>query len=209
MQRKPVAGLYMGMAFAVGFAVAAAVLGVRGTDAESTRMALRLTARWSFLPFWLAYAGRAMAKLFGPAFALLARRGRELGLAFASALLVHVGLLVWLYWVTQRLPLGGTLFVFFAIGLFWTYLLMALSFGRLSAALGPRLWRLLRIVGMNYILIAFARDFVLSVLHTNVAHHAAWYLLGYVPFAGLCVAAPCLSLAATLHRGWGMRRAAA
>ena len=49
---------------------------------------------------------------------------------------------------------------------------------------------------MNYILVAFARDFVLPVLHPkptqyNVAHFAA-----YGPFAAASILAPLLVLAA-------------
>jgi hypothetical protein len=60
------------------------------------RVALRMTARWSFLLFWVAYAGGALATLFGPALAPLSGRGREFGLAFAAAHLVHIGLVIWL-----------------------------------------------------------------------------------------------------------------
>jgi hypothetical protein len=42
-------------------------------------MALRATARWSFLLFWLASVGGALATLFGSRFQALARRGRDLG----------------------------------------------------------------------------------------------------------------------------------
>jgi hypothetical protein len=73
MKRKSIPVLWMGMAFAVALGLAAVVLAIEGIDAKSLRMALRVTARWSFLLFWVAYAGRAMATLFGPAFAPLAR----------------------------------------------------------------------------------------------------------------------------------------
>jgi len=46
---------------------------------------VRYTARWSFFFFWLSYTGGALAILFGPVFAGLARRARALGLAFAAA----------------------------------------------------------------------------------------------------------------------------
>jgi hypothetical protein len=199
----------MGVAFGVALALAAAVLAIAGTDADSIRVALRVTARWSFLLFWMAYVGRATTTLFGSAFAPLARRGREFGLAFAAAHLVHLGLVVWLYRILNHLPLPGPLFVFFAIGIVWIYLLAALSFGWLSEALGPRHWRSLRFVGMNYILLAFARDFVLSVVHSGIAHQELWRSVGYVPFAAMSVAAPLLVVAATARRRWGIRHIAA
>ena len=151
------------MAFGVALGLAAAVLAIKGTDAKSLVMALQVTARWSFLLFWVAYAGRAVTELFGPAFAPLARRGREFGLAYASALLIHLGLVVWLFHISSRAPLSGTSFAFFVLGMVWTYLLAVLSFGRLAEALGPSGWRVVRVAGLNYILYAFAIDFVTTL----------------------------------------------
>jgi hypothetical protein len=190
--------LWMGLASSVALALGACVLAVTGTDEKSIGTALRVTARWSFLLFWLAYTGGALAVLFRLTF--LARRGREFGLAFAAAHLVHVGLVVWLYRITGHLPLPLPLFIFFGMGLLWIYLLAALSFGRLSRALGRGPWRVLRIAGMNYILLAFANDFVLSVVHSGTAHRGFTWLAEYVPFAAMCVAAPVLSFAATALR---------
>src|ERR1700677_3658220 len=209
MKRKSVPMPWMGVAFGVALVLAVAVLAVKGTDAKSISVALRVTARWSFLLFWVAYAGGAIATLFGPAFAPLARRGREFGLAFASAHLVHIGLVVWLYVILHHAPLSGGLLVFFMIGIFWTYLLAVLSFGGLARALGPILWRLVRVLGMNYILIAFGYDFVLSVVHNGVVHQGFKYLVEYVPFAAMSVAAPVLSFAAAVRRQWGVRQVAA
>ncbi len=87
------------------------------------------TARWSFLFFWLSYAGGAMAILFGPVFAGLARRARAFGLAFATALQVHIGLVIWLGVVIGQIPLRGRILWFFLVALFCTYLLVLLSFG--------------------------------------------------------------------------------
>jgi hypothetical protein len=209
MKRNSAAVLWMSVAFVAALALAVAVLGIVGTDAKGIGVALRLTARWSFLLFWLAYAGGAMAVLFGSALAPLARRGREFGLAFAAAHLVHIGLVVWLYLISARPPLSGLLFVFFSIGIFWTYLLAGLSFGGISKALGPSLWRLVRVVGLNYILLAFAYDFVLPVLRPGTAHQEYWHAAEYLPFAFLTAAAPVLCFAAAAHRRWGLRHIAA
>ena len=209
MQRKSTSLLWIGLGFGVALAIAAAVVVVFGADGRSIRLALRLTARWSFLLFWMAYAGGAMAALSRPAFGLLARRGRDLGLAFAAAHLVHIGLVVWLYRISDRAPLSGSLFVFFAIGIAWIYLLATLSFGGLAQKLGPRLWRLVRILGMNYILLAFARDFVPPAIHLNSADQEVGRLLAYLPFAAMSIAAPLLCFAAAAQRRWGMRQVAA
>jgi hypothetical protein len=205
MKRKSVPVLWMGMAFGVALCLATAVLAIKGTDAKSLVIALQLTARWSFLLFWVAYAGGAMARLFGPAFAPIARRGREFGLAYAAAQLIHVGLVIWLFQISSRPPLSGTGFDFFVLAIVWTYLLALLSFGRLAEALGPSGWRIVRIAGLNYILYAFAIDFVTPVIRHGTAEYGVWRLVAYVPFAAMSVAAPLLVLAAAAHRRLGMR----
>jgi hypothetical protein len=188
--------LWMGAAAGVALATAAIVLGFNGPDNKTIRLALELTARWSFLLFFLAYAGNALAVLFG--WAALKGHSREFGLSFAAAHLVHVGLVVWLYQISLRPPLGPGLFWFFAIGLFFTYLLAALSFGGVKA-LGPA-WPPLRFVGMNYILIAFARDFVLPVIRPKPSQYNLAHFIAYAPFAALSIAGPLLVLAVTVRR---------
>jgi hypothetical protein len=194
MMRK--SGTLVGAAFGIALAITVSVLVLHGTDNKSIRLALELTARWSFLLFWLAYTGGALATLFGWAF--LAGRGREFGLAFAAAHLVHVGLVIQLGIIMGRVPLSGGLLLFFLIGLVFTYLLALLSFGG-AKALGP-LWPPLRFVGMNYILIAFARDFVLPVLYPKPTQYNLAHFIAYAPFMALSIAAPLLVLAATMRR---------
>jgi hypothetical protein len=205
MKRKSLPVLWMGMAFGVALGLAAAVLAIKGTDAKSLVRALQMTARWSFLLFWVAYAGRAVTELFGPAFAPLARRGREFGLAYASAMLIHLGLVVWLFHISSRAPLSGTSFEFFVLGMVWTYLLALLSFGRLAEALGPSGWRVVRVAGLNYILYAFAIDFVTPLIRAGSAKQGVWHLVAYAPFAAMSVAAPLLVLTAAAHRRVGIK----
>jgi hypothetical protein len=101
-----------------------------------------------------------MAILFGPAFAGLARQARALGLAFATALQAHIGLVVWLGVVIGQIPLQGGELWFFLVALFFTDLLVLVSFGIGMRNL-ERLWRPLLFPG-TYILIAFGRDFLLD-----------------------------------------------
>jgi len=135
--------------------------------------------------------GGALAALFGPAFLGLARRGGDLGLAFASAHLVHVGLVVWLFRVLRQPPLTGATLALFAVGLIWVYLLALFSIGRLSRMLGAARWRVLRTVGMEYISFAFLFDFINHPIHLE-----AKSLLGYLPFSTLAVAGTMLRVAA-------------
>jgi hypothetical protein len=205
MKRKSVPVLWIVTAFTVALGLAAVVLAVKGTDTNSLRIALRLTARWSFLLFWVAYSGRAINELFGPAFEPLGRRGREFGLAYAAAQLIHILLVVWLFQISSSPPLSVRLSIFFIVAIVWTYLLAVMSFGRLAEALGPRGWLALRIVGLNYILFAFAFDFVPPVIRSWNAQYGVWHLVEYIPFAAMSVAAPVLVLAAAAHRRVEMR----
>ena len=101
---------------------------------------------------------------------------------------------------------AGTLLVFSAAGLFFTYLLALLSFGIGMPNLG-RLWRPLLVLGTTYILIAFGRDFVPAALDQKTQH---WlYAAQYVPFALLSLIAIPLRLAAFLRQRFGLRSATA
>jgi hypothetical protein len=199
--------LWIGTAFTVALVLAAAVLVLRGITTKSLGLALQLTARWAFLLFWPAYAGGAMAELCGPIFEPLARRGRAFGLAFAAALTVHLGVVGGLFLFTMRPPLTGWLLAFFLTGAFWAYLLTVFSFGGLARMIGAKAWRVLRVIGLNYILCAFAFDFLRVAIH-RPADYELWRLVQYGPFAAMCIAAPLLVLAAAAHRQFIARRTA-
>src|SRR3984957_12898529 len=205
-RRRDPAWVWMVGAFGGGLALAVVVLASYGTGPDGLRLGVRVTARWSFLFFWLSYAGGAMALLFGPAFAGLARQARALGLAFATALQVHIGLVVWLGVVIGQIPLQGGVLWFFLIALFFAYLLVLLSFGIGMRNLG-RLWRPLLFLGTTYILIAFGRDFVLGALALKMPDWG--YAAEYLPFALLSLIAIPLPLAAFLRRRFGLRSATA
>lgn len=185
MQARSTTGLWMASAFAAGAVLAAIALAVFGAGKHGTVVALQMTARFSFLIFWLAYAGGGLAVLLGPAAQPLQRHGRDFGLAFAAAHLVHVALVVWLCWI------GGTpareVFIFFLPPLATVYLLALFSIGSLQQRLGHTLWRVLRTVGMTYIAYAFGADFVGGPLGGDAKH-----IVMYSLFAVLSVAGPVL-----------------
>jgi hypothetical protein len=185
---------WMGAAFVANLCLAGVILAVRGAGVHGTETALAATARVSFLWFWTAYAGGAIANLFGPAFLPLKQHGREFGLAFAAALLVHLGLVGWLCFI-GAVPARGVFLVFGTAAAF-TFALAFVSFGNLHELLGPKAWQLLRIVGMNFILYAFLKDFLRDPLLGGTRH-----LVEYLPFTVMAIAAPLLRLAA-----WRIRR---
>ena len=184
---------WMGTALGANLFLAGVILATSGPDVQGTSKALDATARVAFLWFWAAYTGGALTTLFGATFLPLKQLGRELGLAFAAALLAHLALVGWLCWIGSAPSVN--VFVFFGPVAALAFILALLSFGNLHRMLGPTLWRLLRTVGMNVILYAFLRDFMQDPLHGGVRH-----VVDYLPFTVMAIAAPLLRLAA-----WGLR----
>jgi hypothetical protein len=185
---------WMGSAFLISLALAAITFAAFGAGEEGTALALRVTARWCFVLFWFAYVAGAMARLCGPRLGGLSRRGREFGLAFASALLVHVGLVLWLFHVA---PAPGSPMIFFWVGVLGTCLLALLSLPRLRDALGLRLWRILLIIALEYIALVFADDFILEPLQDG---GYGTFPLSYLPFAVMLVGGAGLRFAAFARR---------
>lgn len=198
--RRDLAFLWIGVSCAIGLILAAVVLLRAGVSPHSVTNALRITARWAFMPFWLAYTSRALAVIGSSRLASISRHGREFGLAYAAAMGVHVGLIIWLFQISTHAPLTGVLLLFFAVGIAWTYLLAALSFGSLIARIGPRAWKTIRVLGMNYILLAFAYDFLPALTHPVAPHYRMQRLMEYLPFDLLTIAAPLVLIAAACYK---------
>lgn len=182
-------GWWMGIAFALACGAAAASLAIWGLQAKGIEAALRVTARLSFLLFWPAYIGSPLTALFGPRFLPLKQRGRELGLAFASAQLVHAALVAWLCMIGAAPGLGT--FLIFGTALAFVYLLALFSVQGVRQRFGPWAWRVLRVVGMNCIAFAFMLDFLRGHPLSRLGD-----LIAYGPFLALSSAGLLLNLAA-------------
>ncbi len=154
-------------------------------------LALATSARVAFLFFWPAYAGGALTSLFGSVFAPLKEHSRDLGLAFAAAISVHLSFVAYLC-LTGHAPSTRTLIIFGTAAAF-TYLLALLSVSRVRQALPPTFWPPIRFVAMNYIALAFLLDF--KRFPTNDMREN----LAYLPFAALAIIGPALRFAAWLH----------
>jgi hypothetical protein len=188
--RNSGAGLWMGAAFCVALALAIIALAVFGTGTSGMHAALRITARWSLLLFWPAYAGGAMVVLFGPRFSILARHRREFGLAYAAAQLVHLSLVARLVAQSDG-PFVQSIMPFFVVGVAWTYLLALSSLPCLSGVFAPKGWRIVRAVGLEYLALVFLTDLVIAPIaaHTELSP-------GYLPFSILIIVGALLRIAA-------------
>jgi hypothetical protein len=150
-------------------------------------MALRATARWSFLWFCLATYGGALAALFGSTFQPLASRARDFGLAFVSAQSAHVALALWLLYKSPD-PFPRLQLIVFSIGVFWTSFLALLSFSKAPSAR-------LRRIGVEYIAFAFAFEFGGRIFDGNLAN-----ALHYSPLFAAAVGGPLLRIGASIKR---------
>jgi hypothetical protein len=174
----------------------AIVLIVRALAPPGARIgvALQATARWSFILFWCAYAGNALAVVFGPRFQAVAHRCRDFALSYASAHLAHLGMVAWLL-LTYENQFARSALIFFGIAVFWTYLLALLSIKSLAAKIEPRLLRALRTVGVEYIALVFLVDFAKNPFQGGIVNFVI-----YLPFISLAIAGPLLRVAAAVKR---------
>ena len=191
-----VAVIWAAATFAIAAIVAALCVGVTGADDKGVSRALLISARLSFVLFWLAYTGRSLVSLFGDAFAFVRRHGREFGLSFASTHIIHVTLALWLYQIVTKPPLPPGLLLFFSIGSACTFGLAVLSFCSVLHFVGAELARVLRLVGMEYISLLFLYDFASHPLRGDVVS-----LSGYLPFLALSILGISLRIVARIVRG--------
>jgi hypothetical protein len=186
---------WMFVAFCVALALAIATLAVFGANATGIVIALRITARFSFLLFFLAYVGGSAFALFGSKFAFLALRQPQFGLSFAAAHLIHIGLALWLYAISAQKPLSDFATLKFSIGIVFIYVLALYSVDRIRKLINPKLWRFIRLVGINYIAYLFFGDF------TRPLSGGIQQSIAYLPFAVLTAFAVVLRVTA-----WALRR---
>jgi hypothetical protein len=199
LETMPRASVWMGAAFLAALALATATLAASGVERTGVETALRLTARLGFLFFWPSYAGGALARLFGETWRPLKRRVRVLGMAFSAVLAVHLSLVALLCWIGSAPP--AETFAIFGVGAVCAYVMLLGSIDRVRRTLGETSWRAVQTVGANYILFAFAFDFLGHPPRASIA-----YLAAYLPFVTLAVLGPVLRLLAWLKpRGETLR----
>ena len=128
---------------------------VSGAAVEAIKFAMRSTARFSFLIFFVVFCIGPAHKLWPNATtqALLEWR-RYIGVCFASVHSVHVWLIIFLFWITPEIDLAANIpvplyeLLLGGGALVLMYLMVATSFDRVTRIVGMRNWRRLHVIGM-------------------------------------------------------------
>jgi sulfoxide reductase heme-binding subunit YedZ len=144
-------------------ALSLGIAGMRQFEVEGVRMVIRFTARTSLLFFCLAFSAAALARLWPNAFTRWQLRNRrQLGVTFAASHALHAVAIIAFAVMDPAGYAGATSlasYVFGGIGYAFIIAMTATSFDRTTAALGPRAWRALHLVGGYYLLLQFAVSF--------------------------------------------------
>ena len=139
------------------------IAGMRQFEVEGVRMVIRFTARTSLLFFCLAFSAAALARLWPNAFTRWQRRNRrQLGVTFAASHALHAVAIIAFAVMDPAGFAGATSlasYIFGGIGYALIIAMTVTSFDRTAAALGPRAWRALHLVGGYYLLLQFTVSF--------------------------------------------------
>jgi sulfoxide reductase heme-binding subunit YedZ len=139
------------------------IAGMRQFEVEGVRMVIRFTARTSLLFFCLAFSAAALARLWPNAFTRWQRRNRRyLGVTFAASHALHaVAITAFANMDPAGFAAATSLasYIFGGIGYAFIIAMTATSFDVTAAALGPRAWRGLHLVGGYYLLLQFTVSF--------------------------------------------------
>ncbi|MCK1638496.1 hypothetical protein IVA95_13010 [Bradyrhizobium sp. 157] len=139
------------------------IAGMRSFEVDGVRMVIRFTARTSLVLFCLAFAAAALALLWPNAWTRWLRRNRRyLGVSFAASHAIHA---VAIACFAVMDPIGYAAatsiasYIFGGIGYAFIIAMAATSFDRTAAAIGPRAWRRLHLMGGYYLLFQFMVSF--------------------------------------------------
>ena len=144
-------------------ALCAGIAAMRGFEVDGVRMVIRFTARTSLLFFCLAFGAAALARLWPNGWTRWLRHNRrQFGVTFAASHALHAIAIVAFAdmdpagFATATSPAS---FVFGGIGYAIIIAMTATSFDRTAAAIGPRAWRILHLVGGYYLWAQFVISF--------------------------------------------------
>ena len=168
-------------ATAVSLSCAGAILVLGEGGRDATRLALRATARVSFVYFMLAFVASPLWRLRPrPATRWLLRRRRAFGVAFGASMTVHVGCILRLYalYAPERPPMVTDAdFLVGVPGLVLVALMTATSWVAVRRRMTPAHWRRLHRVGLYVVWSIFFLCLVDSVGRKETAHPIVAYYL--------------------------------
>lgn len=149
----------LGLLSAVLVVMTLAIVAAHRFDVDGVRMAIRATARTSFVLFALAFSASALLALWPGAWTRWQRRNRrQLGLAFAVSHGLHgLAILAFARLDPAEFMAATSLASYLTGGIAYLFIaaMAATSFDRTAAWLGPRGWRVLHGVGGYYLVITF------------------------------------------------------
>jgi DMSO/TMAO reductase YedYZ heme-binding membrane subunit len=170
--------------------IALTVFAVAGTDSAGTELALRTTARVSFVWFMLAFVASPLARLRpGPLAEWLVHRRRALGVVFGLSMSIHVLCIrrLFVLHAPERPPMVTDADFLIGIpGLVLVAMLTITSAHALRRRLGPVAWRRLHRTGIWVVWSIFFLCLVDSVGRKETNHPVlAYHLFIAVLLAGL------------------------
>jgi len=150
----------------LSLAVALMAVGIAAAhqfDVEGMRAVIRATARTSLLLFCLAFSAAALHRVWPNGWTRWQRRNRRyLGVAFGVSHGVHAIAIVSLILVAPELvgsAASTDMLIFGGLGYAFIVAMVATSFDRTAALLGPRAWRVLHWVSAHFIWLSFVATF--------------------------------------------------
>jgi methionine sulfoxide reductase heme-binding subunit len=161
------------------------IAGMRGFEVDGIRMVIRFTARTSLVFFCLAFSAAALARLWPNAYTGWLRRNRRyLGVTFGVSHAIHAIVIVWFAIIDPAAYADATSlagYIFGGISYGFIVALTATSFDATAAAIGPRAWRALHLVGGYWLLAQFTVSFGMRVPQMPL------YALGLIPLVAVFV----------------------
>lgn len=162
-------------------AMCAALLGLSDGGEQGLRLVIRATARTSAILFTLAFVASALRRRWpGAATAWLLANRRYVGVSFAVSHLAHLlAILALVGWSVRAFfveagVVAGTLG---ALGYVVLAAMVATSFDRTAAWLGPRGWQQLHTAGVYYLWFIFVATFAPRATVSPVAYGTVTLLL--------------------------------
>jgi len=171
-----------------------------GSDSDATELALRTTARVSFVWFMLAFVASPLQRLrASPVTAWLLSRRRAFGVIFGLSMSIHVGFILRLYALHApvRPPMVNDADFFIGVpGLVMVALLTISSVAALKRQLRPVAWQRLHTTGIWLVWAIFFLCLVDSVGRKTTAHP----VLAYYTFIAVLLGGMMLRLLAYRRR---------